>query len=392
MRQHVRAKVLVTLAVGSAMLAMSACGSSSGGGSSGGGSAASGLSGTITIDAPLSLTGPAAFAGTGEKDGMDYAINEINSTGYLGSAKLAAKYVDVQTDNNVATTAVRGMLTDSSVAIVGFTASNQSLAVAPLAQQAKMPMLVANSGGLDSLTKTGDYIYQMDISTKYYAAKMGTALKSKGITSTAILYNTDVPAIVDMYNGYTTGGTLKDAEISVVKTVTVPSTATDFTAAVTSLMASNPPAIGILTRGASGITVITQLRQAGYKGLIWSQSGIGAGAAAKAAPVTNGVIYTASSAEGSKIPSMEKFFTDFKAKTGNQAYSFQAAGDASVWAVAHALKDANCSSRACVQKGLTQVMSTGFTGALGPLTFDNRNAKGPGVVIEVEDGKEVVIE
>ena len=74
------------------------------------GAASAQVAGTIKIDAPLSLTGVAAFAGIAEKEGMDYAIEEINSSRFLGDAKLAANYVDVALATDQAVTAVRGLL------------------------------------------------------------------------------------------------------------------------------------------------------------------------------------------------------------------------------------------------------------------------------------------
>ena len=42
----------------------------------GGAASAQAIGSTIKLDAPLSLTGVAAFAGIAEKEGMDYAIEE----------------------------------------------------------------------------------------------------------------------------------------------------------------------------------------------------------------------------------------------------------------------------------------------------------------------------
>lgn len=339
----------------------------------------------ITIDAPLSLTGPAAFAGISEQEGMNYAIEEINSSGYLGSAKLAANYVDVGISTDQATAAVRGFAAGTAPAIVGLTIANHALAVAPLAQRGGVPLLVANTGGLSNLTQSGDHIYQIDVGQYLYAGKMADALKSKGVKTTAVLFNDDVPAVLDLWNAYKTE--LPRAGIETTTAKNVVSTATDFSAAITSVLAGNPDAIGVLTRGGSP-TVIGQLRQLGFKGIIWGQAGLAGGVAVKAAPVTEGVLFTANAAASSPYPSMEKFFAGFKAKTGKDAYAFAAQGHDAVWAVARAIKSSGCISRDCVQKGLVALMETGFDGALGKLTFKDRNAIGPGAVIQITNGKE----
>jgi branched-chain amino acid transport system substrate-binding protein len=346
------------------------------------------ISGTIKLDAPLSLTGVAAFAGLSEQDGMTYAVDEINSSHYLGDAKIVLNYVDVALSTDLATTAVRGFVADDSVAIVGLTIGNHSLAVAPLAQRAGEPLLVANTGGIKTLTQVGDHIYQMDVSQYLYADKMVLALKDKGVKTTAVIYNDDVPAINDLWAAYK--DEFPKAGITLTTVKVVASTTTDFSATITSVMDGNPDAIGIVTRAGSP-SVIAQLRQLGYKGVLWGQGGLAGGVAVKAAPATEGVLYTANAGAGSPYPSMEKFFKGYKEKTGKDAYAFAGQGYDAVWAVARAIKLAGCVSRECVQKGLTILMSTGFDGALGHVTFRDRNEIGPGSVLQIVNGKEAFV-
>lgn len=342
-------------------------------------------SGTIVIDSPLSLSGPAAFAGLSEQEGMNYAVKEINESGFLEQAKLSVNYVDVAISTDQATAAVRGFIAGDSAAIVGISVGNHALAVAPLAQRAQVPLIAANTGGLSTFTTVGDHIYQMDVSQYLYAGKMADALAEVGVKTTAIIYNDDVPAINDLWGAYQRE--LPRAGLETPTVLNVVSTNTDYSAAITSALAGNPDAIGILTRAGSP-TVIAQLRQLGYKGVIWGQAGLAGGVAVKAAPATEGVLFTANAGAGSPYPSMEKFFAHYKAATGSEAYAFAAQGYDAVWAVARAIKSAGCATRECVQKGLTELMSTGFDGALGTVRFDNRNAVGPGTVLRIVNGKE----
>jgi branched-chain amino acid transport system substrate-binding protein len=344
------------------------------------------LEGTIKIDSLLSLTGPAAFAGLSTQEGMNFALEEINGSDYLGKAELSINYVDVALSTDQATAAVRGFIDNDSVAIVGVTLGNHALAIAPLAQRAKVPFVAANTGGLTALTQAGDYVYQVDVAQLLYAGKMADVLKEKGVQTTAVLYNDDVPAIRDLWNAYS-GQELPRVGIKADPVINVVSTATDHSAAITTLLAAKADAIGVLTRAGTP-AAIAQLRQLGYEGIIWGQAGLAGGVAVKAAPATEGVLFTANAAAGSSSPTMEKFFREFEKKTGKPAYAFAAQGYDAVWAVAHALKNGGCASRECVQTGLQQLMKTGFEGALGDLTFKDRNAIGPGSVVQIVDGKE----
>jgi branched-chain amino acid transport system substrate-binding protein len=370
-----------TIVAAGLVFTAAACGDSS---DSGGGGSEEGLSGTITISAPLSLTDVAAFAGLDSRKGMEFAIEEINETGYLGEAKLEADFVDVALDDDKALSAVRSAISGDSVAIVGMTLGNHSLAAAPIAQQSKVPFVVVNSGGLKDVTEVGDYVYQTDVSQFRYADKMTEELEARGITETSVIWNDDVPAVIDLHDEYEE--LFPEFGIEVASDNPVASTTTDFSAVATSIAKDDPQAVAVLTRGP--VAIIEALRKAGYDGQIWSQAGLAGGVGAAAAPVTDGVLFTANAAKGSDIPSMEKFFTDYEAATGELAYAFAAQGYDAVWAVARAMKASDCSTRECVKDGLAEVAEEGYEGALGAVTFEDRNAVGPGVILEDMAGEE----
>lgn len=376
------------LVVGTCSLLLSACVQEAP--EEGGGTSADGLTGEIKIGVPLSLTGVAGFVGTSSREGMEYAIEEINDSGMLGEAELVAEFVDVAADPNQAVAAVRGFGGDSSIAaIVGNTMSNHALAIAPVAQQAGLPFVAVNTGGDSQLTSVGDHVYQVDVRQSTYADKMGEELAELGVSTTAVVVNNDVPAIAELWDVYRED-VLPAADIDVATVEELPSTATDFSAVVTSVLAADADSVALLTR-AGAVQMITQLRQAGYEGVIWSQAALGGGAAVAAAPVTEGVLYTVNAAAGSDIPSMSEFFEGYRAAYGKDGYAFAAQGYDAVWAVAYAIENAGCGTRACIQDGLQELTETGFEGALGDLTFTDRNAIGPGAIVTIRDGAETFV-
>jgi branched-chain amino acid transport system substrate-binding protein len=363
-----------------AVLALAGCGSD--------GAAASGddLSGTITVGVPLSLTGVAGAYGEEQRRGIEYAVDEVNASGILGEATIAVKVVDVKEDANQAVTATRGLVADRSVvALAGNTLSNHSLAIAPLAQQSGVPLIVAN-GADSALSEMGDFIYQMDVRQSSYATKMAEELATRGVKTTAIIANDDVPAVSELVEVYEASA-LPDAGVDVTTSKTVPSTSTDFSAVVTNALAEDSDAIGVLTR-AGAVPIITALRQAGYDGVIWSQAALGGGVAVAAGEVAEGVLYTVNAAAGSPISTMEEFFTGYEERFDRPATAFAAQGHDALWAVALALESAGCGSRECVQEGLGDLMEEGMDRALGPITFEDRAAQGEGTVVNVADGRE----
>jgi branched-chain amino acid transport system substrate-binding protein len=139
---------------------------------------------------------------------------------------------------------------------------------------------------------------------------------------------------------------------------------------------------------------MTELRQAGYKGQIWGDAGFAGTVATSAGSVANGLLFTSDIAPNSSVAPTLKFENAFQAKYGKAASQYNAQGYDAVWLIARAEKSAKCSSKACLLKGLqteTAASQPAYPAALGPMTFVNREARTPGAVIEIENGKEVQI-
>jgi branched-chain amino acid transport system substrate-binding protein len=83
-----------------------------------------------------------------------------------------------------------------------------------------------------------------------------------------------------------------------------------------------------------------------------------------------------------------KFVAAYKAKSGKVPTSFVAEGYDAVWLLARGLKAAGSKDRAKLRDGIEQVTKQGYAGAQGPLTFENRDVRGPGLLIIIHNGKD----
>src|SRR5262245_11228124 len=136
------ALVVLTLALGgcgggAAPAAKPATGSGAPAGAPSGGAApqGSGLSGDIPVGAVWSLSGGSAVYGTVQKNAADLAANEINRSGFLGSAKLKLITEDDRSTREGGIAAFEKLLNrDRVVAILGPTLSNTARASDPIAQ------------------------------------------------------------------------------------------------------------------------------------------------------------------------------------------------------------------------------------------------------------------
>jgi branched-chain amino acid transport system substrate-binding protein len=113
----------------------------------------------ISVGTPESLTGNAAFAGTQILEGTPIAAEEVNSSKFLDNATLKLYSVDLATGPQNAITVLRQLIEQQQVAaVVGFVSSGQTPAAAPIAQSARVALIVTG-GAVPGVTSTGDYIH-----------------------------------------------------------------------------------------------------------------------------------------------------------------------------------------------------------------------------------------
>jgi branched-chain amino acid transport system substrate-binding protein len=373
-----------------AVVGLAACGSSGGSGGSGG---KGGSGAALQIYSPLALSGAAASYGQAEQQGMEFAASQIAAQGYLGSTKISFKWGDIGTGTPAqAVNVVRSMTSAGAPVISGMTFSVQVPAVVPLTQQSSTPLVIVNAS-IDGVTKLGSDVFSVDVPQETYSNKLVSVLQQRKVKSTAIVYDNGDPAIQGIDSTFQKS-LLPAGNIKLTANATASSSQADFSQVVSQVMATKPDAVGIIMLGDAGDTVMTELRQAGYKGVLWGDAGFAGGVATSAGAVANGLLFTSDIAPDSSVPSTLAFEKAFQAKYGKAPSQYDAQGYDAVWLIARAEKAAGCTSRSCLLKGLqTETASSqpAYQAALGPMTFVNREARTPGAVIEIENGKEVQI-
>jgi branched-chain amino acid transport system substrate-binding protein len=144
---------LSLLVLASLLMSFTACvdKSANGGQTTGGGD-------TIKVGAYGDLTGGTSSFGTSTKNGIALAFEEINNAGGVNGKKLEMIFEDDQGTPEKAKTVISKLVNqDKVVAVLGEVASSNSLAAAPVAQEAKIPMITPSSTN-PKVTEVGDYI------------------------------------------------------------------------------------------------------------------------------------------------------------------------------------------------------------------------------------------
>jgi branched-chain amino acid transport system substrate-binding protein len=143
----------------------------------------------IKIGVVLPLTGSASVWGENAKMGMEIALEEINSQGGIKGKKIELIFEDSQSDPAKAVAALQKLISIEKVpAVIGDIASSCVLAMAPIAEKAKVVLLSPGASNPD-ISKAGEYIFrnwQSDALEGEIDAKF--AFKYLGYKRAAILY------------------------------------------------------------------------------------------------------------------------------------------------------------------------------------------------------------
>jgi branched-chain amino acid transport system substrate-binding protein len=379
------------LAVGSA-LALGACGDDSDGGSAtattgGGGDAPE----TVTIGLIMDETGLAGFAGSAAKKGFELGIEEANANDALGGTKIEIEYGDAATDIKQASSLATKMTRDDDVrALVFGTQGSEALAVAPIADRAGVPTVFIYSGG-PGVVETGEGMFRVTAPQSTYTHLALEHLANEGAKRISIIYNSDHATLNDLATKVYPE-LAEENGVEIVSSTGVSLKETEYGQAAKVVADADPDAVVLLLAGAPNVTAISALERAGWEGKIVGQPGIAGGILEPLGKKANGIVYPLDFAATTESPVGKAFVETYEAETGEEANTYSAAGYDAALMLVEGLKAADGYSREEIQAGLTKVAESGFEGAAGEITFENRDARVPGLLVEYQDGKEVVIE
>lgn len=114
----------------------------------------------IRVGVFIDLTGATSSFGILTKNGIELAVEEINKTAGINGRRIYLIIEDDQGRPETAKYVVKKLIEEDKVhAILGEVASTNSLAAAPVAQEAKIPMISPSSTNL-RVTQVGNYIFR----------------------------------------------------------------------------------------------------------------------------------------------------------------------------------------------------------------------------------------
>jgi len=142
---------------------------------------------TIKIGALVAATGPASFLGDPELKTIEHYVQKINASGGVLGKQLELIAYDTGANPKKATTFVKRLISqDEVVAIIGGSASGETMAIIPFVQKAKIP-LVSMAGSIKIVKPVKSYVFKTPATDRMACQKIFEYLKTKNKTNVALI-------------------------------------------------------------------------------------------------------------------------------------------------------------------------------------------------------------
>ncbi len=339
---------------------------------------------TIKVGVYGDLTGQTSSFGQSTKNGIELAVDEINAAGGVGGKKIQLIVEDDQGRPEQAKTVVQKLISQDKVqAVLGEVASTNSLAAAPVAQEAKIPMITPSSTN-PKVTQVGDYISRVCFIDPFQGAVMAKFAANTLKAKTAAILG-------DVNSDYSKGLTqFFEEEFSklggkVVAKEAYTQTDPDFKGQLTKIRNLNADVlyipgyygqVGIIAKQARELDMnMPLLGGDGWDSPeLWKLGG---------ASLKNSYLSNHYSAEN-PAPEIQNFVKAFKAKFNVEPDSLAALAYDAAKVLADAIKRAGGASDGAKLKDAIN-STKDFAGVTGKITIDaTRNAVKPAVVLELD--------
>lgn len=342
---------------------------------------------TILFGEVGSLTGAQATFGISTKNGVQMALDEVNAAGGITldgkQKKVAVRVYDDQGKSEEAANAVTRLINqDKVVVILGEVASSNSLAMAPKAQEAKVPMITPSSTN-PKVTQVGDYIFRVCFIDPFQGtvmAKFATeTLKTKNV---AILKDNKSDYSLGLTQFFSEG--FKAAGGAIVAEEAYSQGDTDFRGQLTAIKGKNPDAIYVPGYYTDVGVIARQARELGLKVPLLGGDGWESEKLFElAGSALEGSYFSNHYSSEDPTPRVQNFIKAYQAKYGAKPDSLGVLGYDSAMVAIEAIKRAGSTDGQKVRDAIAATKE--HPGVAGTVSLDaNRNAVKPAVILQVK--------
>ena len=347
----------------------------------------------IVIGHVASLTGDTATFGVSSDEGIRLALDEINNGPKVLGKPIRLITEDDRSQPDEAKTATEKLITrDHAVAILGEIASSRSIAMAPVCQDAKIPMLSPGSTN-PKVTEVGDYIFRACFIDPFQGTAMAQfAMNDLKLKRFAVLYAVNSDYSVGLRQYFEEAVRKQGGEIVADLSYTEKSDK-DFRSQLTKIRDANPQAIFVSGYYTEAGLIAQQARDLGIKVPLMGGDGWDSDQTVKIGKdAINGCYFSNHYSPDEKRPEVQAFVAAYKARYKNPDGSpkvpdaMAILGYDAMKLMAHAITQAGSTDGQKIRDALAATKD--FQTAGGSITIDeNRNARKNIVILKIEDGQ-----
>ena len=309
-------------------------------------------SGEIAIGVVLPLTGQLAATGERMKQGLELALNEINSV-QLSDIRLKFIIEDDTSTPEDAVVAFNKLIREDGVSvIIGPATSSATRAAFPVAQENQV-VAISPTSGARGLSAIGDFVFRVPLATNI------VALKGVEVTYAKL----DYQRVATMYNETDLFSTDRDAAlreaftaigVEVLTTEVFQSGDTDFSAQLTEIKALEPDAIFVSALPPEKAGILIQAHELGITArmIMSSLTSVDVEAADAAA---EGVITFIGWLSTDNTPGNQAFVKNYNMTYGMTPDVFAVASYTSVYILAEAIKNAQATDAISIRDALANI-------------------------------------
>jgi branched-chain amino acid transport system substrate-binding protein len=349
----------------------------------------------ITVGVFNATTGVYAFGGVPIQNGMKLALEEANAQGLPGGNKFKIFEGDTAGDKGQAINLLNQFAKrDNAMIILGPTVSAEALAVGPVANELKVPMLAIGSS--PGIPATGPWAFKIQATPADIMGFLGKlAVEKLGIKRVILLHDQSNDGYVGQKNAL--GEYFKQAGTTIVADEKFVSSESNFLALATKMASLQTDGIFIAAPAEVGANLILQMRQAGLDAKVkfiapstfGSLNFIKAGGKA-----VEGTYIVSDYSPNNPSPMNVAFVKAYQARYNGVPDNWAAMGYAVGQVAVQAVKNAGPNpDRTKIRDELAKLNKVPMVLGNGTWTVDaNRSPTYGGVLLQVKDGNFVTVQ
>ncbi len=322
----------------------------------------------VRIGAIIPLTGNFATYGEPVRDGMLFAVEEINNAGGIKGSKIK---LIIEDDAGDAKTSVNAFMKlgniDKIPVVLGPLSSGCSMATAPIAEKNKV-VQISTLAGIPGLSDAGDYVFRIypssELGARFVAEEAVRRFKPQKV---AILYANN-PFGQTSRRIYEK--TAKESGIEVVTVESFSDGDQDFRTQIIKIKNADPDLLLCSTYWVEGARILVQMVELGLNIPVLGEDGWRGPIAEIIGEKGLKLLYFADISFGSDFKDnemMQRFIRNFEIKYGKKATTYAATGYDAVYIAKRAIENGGYDPEG-IKKALYKME---YVGALGRIKYDN---------------------